>query len=138
MQKIFFLVVFFFSLSFSLMAEFRHSLEIVQNDGEVLRLRVGKLHLSQSEYFLTVKFNGFPHSMQNVREGEELHFEIDKTGVFTFIFYRLQGMDNLLTKFWSIWEQDVFVIADRDFSLSAEAIDQIASRYAPVTLVVIS
>ena len=108
MRNFIYIIILIAAIPFSLYSlenpPVRHSLEIVQNDGEQLRIQVGKLHLSQSDYLMSVQFNGFPHSIHNVHEGEIITFDIEKTGVYTFIFHRLQGFDNLLTKFWSIWE----------------------------------
>ncbi|ODS33045.1 MAG: hypothetical protein SCARUB_01807 [Candidatus Scalindua rubra] len=115
--------------------------EILQNDGETLRIRVGELAEGLDKYFVKYCVNDkVQEDTREISKSEILQYTIAESGKHTFSFYENDPGENFDTlpdgiEFYEdnspVWEQDVFVIKHDPGGLSKERIEKLAQKHAP-------
>ncbi len=115
--------------------------EILQNDGNILKISVGELLKGVNECYIKYFINDVDQgSSREISVPETLEYVVSESGKHTFSFYEhdpdqeldalSDGMD-LNEDNDPIWEQDVFVIKHDSYRLSRGRIKELAEDYAP-------
>ncbi len=124
------------------MSNYPKRFEILQNNGTILKIRVGKLVEDLDECFMEYSING--DKQGNTREittiPKILEYPVSKSGKHTFSFFKydpdvpfdpLEDGIDLNEDNDPIWEQDIFVIKHDSYRLPKDRIKTLAERYAP-------
>ena len=123
------------------MSNYPKRFEILENDGTILKIRVGELVGDLDECFMEYSFNG--DKQGNTREitiPKILEYPVSKSGKYTFSFYKYDPdvpFDDLADGIGSnedndpIWEQDIFVITRDSYKSFEGKIETLAKKYAP-------
>ncbi len=115
--------------------------EILENNGNILKFRVGELTRGMDECFMKHFIND--EEQGNTREiniPKILEYTVSKSGKHTFSFFKYNpdvpfnsladGIDTNEDN-GAIWEQDIFVITHDSYRLFEGKIETLAEKYAP-------
>lgn len=115
---------------------------VITNDGEVLRFLFAK-NLPDNLYYRLSFPGGAAPVVKPAQHGELHQIAIDASGIYRLelfaeipivIYEHYVATNRKATTALEVWQQDIFVQADRDFTVSAKEIEDIAHRHAPVVL----
>ncbi len=115
---------------------------VITNDGEVLRLLFSK-NLPNNLYYRLSLPDGSAPIVKPARHGELHQIQVETSGIYRFelyadiplvIYEHYVASNRKVMSPVEVWQQDIFVQADRDFTLSAKEIEAIANRHAPIVL----
>ena len=112
-------------------------IDIISNDGEEIKLKVGKMKFWSDRYFYSIFFNDNLVTKLNCvhTEGNNLiTISTPKSGKYTITFYRHSNGANSAYYEGILWQQDFIAINKFDIPFTKDEIKDAANKLAPISL----